>query len=157
VKQKLVPGAEFDFATPADIAAIAEAISGIGGTPDVVRMTASGNTNAAGFLELPVYVVPAGQSFTLTRTVVEASGYTPGVPFIGAGAYLDILRNDVREDFVSLAAAPGLPAIATDGETAGAVFQNGDTLIIRIVAGPPNTSITARIRGVQRAPEPSQG
>jgi hypothetical protein len=157
VKAQLVPGAEIDFATPADVAAIAEAIAGLGGTPDVVRMQASGMTTAAGFLELVVYAVPPGQSFILTRTIVEASGFTPGVPFTGAGAYLDILRNDVREDFVSLAEAPGLPAISTDSETQGAVFQNGDQVIVRITGGPATTSITARIRGSQRANEPSQG
>ena len=157
MKATLIPGAELEFATPDDVtAAIAAAISGMAGTPDVVRAEAAGVTSAAGFLELPVYVVPLGQSFTLTRIVVEASGFTPGVPFTGAGAFLDILRNDIREDFVTLASGPGLPAIATDGESQGAVYQNGDVVAIRITLGPISTGIVARIRGLQRASERGQ-
>ncbi len=123
--------------------------------PAIVRAEKDGDTTAAGALTLEFYKVPLGMSFALTRLVVLADGFTPAVPFNGAGAFLELLRNDVPIAWASLVAAaaiaPGaLPfqLIDADSESSAAWFANGDCAAIRLTAGPVSTNIIARAQGV---------
>lgn len=118
---------------------------------------AVGNTSAAGLLNLPIYLVPNGYQFYLTRWNVEAEGFSPGAPYsnavgqisifsgqeFGVGAMLDFLPNPP--------AANGaiLPASSTDGLPSAPLFRGGETVSLRLVAGPVSTKINVRIQGVQ--------
>lgn len=152
-KAKLIPGAELEMPTADEIAAELRTLIGRR-PPDDLQTGAQGQTTAGGALTAVVYVVPAGKRFVLTRTIVEAAGYTPAAPYNAPGAYLRITRNGQTVDFLSLVAGSGgsLPAISTDSDDSGPVFKNGDELAVELVGGPATTDILVSIRGILREP-----
>lgn len=115
------------------------------------------NTSAAGLLELPIYQVPNGYQFYLTRWNVEAENFSPGAPYsnavgqlmifngknFGVGAMVDFLPNPP--------AANGaiLPASRSTDFPSSPLFRGGETVSLRLVAGPASTRITVRIQGIQ--------
>ena len=116
-----------------------------------------GNTSAAGLLQLPIYQVPNGYQFYLTRWNVEAVGYSPGAPYINAVGQISIFNgvefgDGAMVDFLpNPPAANGaiLPASSTDGLPSAPLFRGGETVSLRLVAGPATTKISVRIQGVQ--------
>lgn len=155
MKQRLQPGGEIDLLTADEVRDLIEqAIEPLRLHPARVRAEADAPTDAAGALTLEVYKVPPGMTFVLTRLLVRADGFTFAVPFNGAGAMLQVLRNDVVIDGKSLVAAAvtpdglsGLPALFTYGTDAGSFFSNGDAVAVRLTAGPLSTNVSARIEG----------
>jgi hypothetical protein len=155
VKVALKPGAELDVLTRAELRDELEAIVGrLRGAPATVRAEADGQTTAAGAITEEVYKVPLGMSFKLTRLAVLADGFTPAVPFQGAGAFLELLRNDVPVAWCSLVAgaaiAPGalpMQLIDADSPDSAAWYANGDCVAVRITAGPASTRILVRAQG----------
>lgn len=151
-KVRLQPGAELELLEPSDLAkALGEVKRGSTIEPANVRTLAAGKTDAAGFLLLPIYDVPNGMGFTLSRLLVTMEGATVAVPFTGAGAMLEVLRNDVLVDFKSLVAAAvapaGLPALLTYGTDSAAWYANGDVVQVRLTALTASRGVTASIEG----------
>jgi hypothetical protein len=145
VKQRIEPGASVDFLTPAEATSMLAELAGELAAPaEDVRVEADGTTNAAGALTFELFKVPTGQRARLVRLLVFDDAHSLASPFTGAGAELRVLRNDVIVDGVTLTTAPGLPAILTEGITSAAVFMNGDSCQIQIVAGPATTHVLAR-------------
>lgn len=160
MKQKIVPGAELDILSPEEAGSLIASLLGSQGRPeDRVRAEANKRTDAAGAVTLELYTVPVGQAFRLGRLLVSADGFTAAVPFTGAGAFVEILRNDVPVDFKSLTAAPGLPALSEYSSFSAPYYTNGDMLAVRLTAGPSSTNIVARMEGLLEALErvPSNG
>lgn len=123
----------------------------------VVKATAA--TSSAGLLDLPIYQIPSGFQFRVTRWNVEAVGFSPGVPYsnalgelilyagqrFGVGAMVDFLPNPP--------AANGaiLPASQSDGLEQAGFFRGGEFISLRLLNGPVSTAIYARIQGIQEA------
>lgn len=153
MKQRLTPGAEIDVLTESELTkALGEILRGKTDQPAQVRDEQAKQTDAAGGLELVCFTVPPGMGFYLNRLLVRADGFTAAIPFTGAGAMLEVLRDDTLVDFKSLVAAAavpaGLPALLSYGTDSAAWFSNGSQVKIRITAGPALTNIVARISGI---------
>jgi hypothetical protein len=151
VRQLLKPGAELDLLTPGEAKSLFDELAArLAQRPATVRAEKDALTDAAGAVSFAVYQVPSGMAFHLTRLVVTIDGFTPAAPFTGAGAYLEILRNDVPVDFASLVAgSDGLPRkFFAEGLDSSAYYANGDAVAVRIVAGPANTRLLARLQGL---------
>ena len=118
---------------------------------ELVRAEESGVTSAAGALVLPVYVVPAAMEFRVHVVVVEADGFTPAVPFNGAGAWwrTRVASRGVDEASLVAGAANGsqLPFVKTYGFMQGPVAVNNEPLELEINAGPANTLIRVFAQG----------
>jgi hypothetical protein len=118
---------------------------------ELVRAEESGVTDAAGGLVLPVYVVPAGMEFRVHVVVVEVDGFTPAVPFNGAGAYwrLRVATRAVDEASLVAAAANGsqLPFVRSYGFMQGAVSVNQEALEFELVAGPAAKQVRVFAQG----------
>lgn len=118
---------------------------------------ATGETNAAGSIDLPIYQVPQGYQLYVTRWNVEAVGFNSGAPFTSATASLFVFngRNfgvGSMVDFLpNPPAANGniLPATQSDGIASAALFRGGEWISVGIRNGPVTTAIYARIQGVQ--------
>jgi hypothetical protein len=152
VKQKFQPGGELDLLTESELRkTLGEVLRGLTISPAQVRTVANGKTDGAGALTLPVFDVPMGMGFFLTRLLVRIDGATVAVPFTGAGAMLEVLRNDILVDFKSLVAAAavpaGLPALMTYGEDSAEWFANGDVVAVRLTAVTINANVVASIKG----------
>jgi hypothetical protein len=157
VKVQLKAGAELDVVSPEEareiVKAAIEQAREAGGVEEPIRAEEGGVTDAAGGVTLPVYVVPIGREFVLTRILVDADGFTPGAPFVAAAGFVDVLRSGERVDFKSLAAAAGgLPTLSTDSKATGTRWRNGEAVEVRIVGGPANTTVRARVQGWLRTP-----
>ena len=153
MKVALKPGAEIETLTREELRAELESLRlALARNPATVRAEEDGATAATGALTLPFYQVPMGMGFKLTRCAVFADGFTPAVPFNGAGAFLELLRNDVPVAFQSLVAGAGggLPfvLIDADSESSAAWAGNGEQFAIRLTAGPASTGIIVRTQGV---------
>lgn len=156
VKVALKPGAELDVLTRDELRDELEAIvMRLRGAPATVRAENDGVTTAAGAVTVEVYKVPLGMSFKLTRLVVLADGFTPAVPFNGAGGFLELLRNDVPVAWCSLVAAaaiaPGalpMQLVDADSPESAVWYANGDCVAYRITAGPASTATIGRAQGI---------
>jgi hypothetical protein len=155
VRQKLQPGVELDLLTESELErTLQEVLRGFTHQPAQVRAIANGKINGAGDpLILPIYDVPVGMGFFLTRLLVRMDAVSVAIPFTAAGAMLEVLRNDLVVDFKSLvagAAVPaGLPALFTYGADAAEWFANGDVVAIRVTAPTgANQNIVASIKGI---------
>lgn len=154
MRQTLRPGAELELLTSSELQhALDAAVLRLAARPATVRAEDDAVTNAAGFVELEVYRVPQGMGFHLTRLLVLADGFTAAVPFNGAGAFLEVLRNDVAVDLVSLVAANpagGSLPFKSDAHSEGAApyYTNGDAVGVRITAGPVTTRVLVRLQGL---------
>lgn len=150
------PGEQFETLTPDELKRELDSLRlALARKPANVRAEEDGQTTATGAVTTEVYKVPMGMEFRLTRLVVLADGFTPAVPFQGAGAFLELLRNDVAITWQSLVAGaavyPGaLPAVLVDAdsESSAAYYANGDCVAIRLTAGPVSTRIIVRAEGV---------
>ena len=152
MKTKIVPGSEIDLLTESELKrTLDEVVRGLTIEPANVRAVTQGQTDATGALTLPVYEVPLGMGFDLTRLLVRIAGASVAVPFTGAGAMLEVLRNDLLVDFKSLVAAAvtpaGLPALLTYGSDSAAWFGNGDVVQVRLTAVTANATVTALAEG----------
>ena len=152
MKQKLTPGGELDLLTESDLRKVVnEVMGGLTIEPAQVRALETGATDAAGALTLPVYDVPLGMGFKMTRLLVRIAGATVAVPFTGAGAMLEVLRNDLLVDFKSLVAAAvtpaGLPALITYGTDSAPYLTNGDVLVVRLTAVTATATVAAYTEG----------
>lgn len=115
------------------------------------------NTSAAGLLELPIFQVPNGYQFYLTRWNVEAEVFNPGAPYsnavgqlmifngqtFGVGAMVDFLPNPPTANGAIL------PASRSTDFPSSPLFRGGEWVSLRLVAGPASTRITVRIQGIQ--------
>lgn len=153
MKFKLQAGQEVDVLDAAEAREIvAELLERVRADREIpVRMGEGGQTDGAGAVTIPVYVVPLGREFALNRLLVDADGYTPAAPYTNAAGYIDVRRGGVRVDFVGL--SNGIPALSIDGKETANRFRNGETVEVVIVGGPANTSIQVEIHGMLRAPE----
>lgn len=120
---------------------------------------ATDSTTAAGLLEMPIYQVPQGFQFYLTRWNVEGGAFTPGAPYTAATANLQIINGRnfgvgaIMDFLPNPPAANGniLPASNTDGLEAACLFRGGEWVTLLIRSGPATTPIYARIQGIQEA------
>lgn len=151
----LKPNAELDILTREELRKELEAITDrLAYHPAVVRLEEDGATDAGGELELAIYRPPAGMEFRLTRCYVVAEGFTPAVPFNGAGAFLELLRAGVPVDGVSLVAAAAnggqIPIMLVDADSpdSAQVYFNGEDVAIRLTNGPASTRIGVRAQGI---------
>lgn len=154
MKQKLQPGAELDLLTESELErTLQEVLRGLTHQPAQARGVANDKTDGAGALTLKVFEVPLGMGFFLNRLLVRTDGATVAAPFTGAGAFLEVLRNDLVVDFKSLVAAAavpaGLPALFVYGDDSAEWFANGDVLSVRLTAGPVNAGVVASFKGKQ--------
>jgi hypothetical protein len=154
VKQRLQPGVELDLLTESELErTLQEVLRGFTHQPAQARGAQSGVTDGAGALTLKVFEVPMGMGFFLNRLLVRTDGATVAAPFTGAGAYLEVLRNDLVVDFKSLVAAAavpaGLPALFVYGDDSAEWFANGDVLSVRLTAGPAAAGVVASFKGKQ--------
>lgn len=154
MKVALKPNAELDVLTRDELREELEAIvARLHDRPAVVRPDEEGATDAGGELELEFYRVPMGMAFRLTRVYVVADGFTPAVPFNGAGGFLELLRGGVPIVGVSLVAAAAeggrLPMTLVDADSpeSAAWFANGEVVAIRITNGPASTGVGVRAQG----------
>lgn len=153
---KIKAGEEFETLTPDELRRELDGLRlALAKKPAIVRFEKTGVTTGTGALTLEGYKVPLGMEFRLTRLGVLADGFTPAVPFNGAGAFLELLRNDVPTSWQSLVAAAtvnasALPSILVDAdsETSAAYYANGDCVAVKLTAGPATTNITMRGEGV---------
>jgi hypothetical protein len=126
--------------------------------PLTTRPEESGRTDGAGGLVLPIYTVPAGMEWRCHLLNVEADGFTPALPFNGAGGYwqLRVAERVVDEGSLVAAAANGfqIPFTRGYGFMQGAVAYNLEVIDLKIVAGPVNTLIRALTQG-SLLPKPS--
>lgn len=156
MKVALKPGAELDVLTRDELRDELEAIvARLRDRPATVRAEEDGRTTAAGAAEIELYRVPSGMSFKLTRLAVLAGGFSPAVPFQGAGAFLELLRNDVPVAWCSLVAgaavAPGalpMQLVDADSPESAVWYANGDVAAVRLTAGPASTDIIVRGQGI---------
>jgi hypothetical protein len=154
VKTKLQPGVELDLLNESELERVLqETLRGFTHQPSQARGVASGPTDAAGALTLKIFEVPVGMGFFLNRLLVRTDGATVAAPFTGAGAMLEVLRNDLVVDFKSLVAAAavpaGLPALFVYGNDSAEWFANGDVLSVRLTAGPVSAGVVASFKGEQ--------
>ncbi len=156
MRVKIKPGEEFETLTPDELRRELDGLRiALAKKPAVVRFEKAGPTTATGALTLEGYKPPLGMEFRLTRLVVLADGFSPAVPFNGAGAFLELLRNDVPIAWQSLVAAAAINASAlpsilvdADSETSAAYYANADCVAVRLTNGPVSTNITVRGEGV---------
>lgn len=152
----LRPNAELDVLTRDELREELEAIvERLRGRPAVVRLDEDGATDSGGELELEFYRVPTGMGFRLSRLYVVADGFTPAVPFNGAGAFLELLRGGAPIVGVSLVAgaavnAGALPMLLVDADSpeSAAWYGNGEQVAIRLTNGPASTRINVRAQGL---------
>jgi hypothetical protein len=120
---------------------------------ELVRAEESGVTSAAGALVLPVYVVPPAMEFRVHVVVIEADGFSPAVPFQGAGAFWRLRVSGRAVDLGScVAGAPAsiasqLPDRKTYGFMQGAVAVNQEAVEFELTAGPANTLVRVLAQG----------
>ena len=160
MKQRVVPGAEIEAATPQEVGALVAELLGATGRPQrPVRAEASKAADTSGNVRCPVYTVPAGMGFRLTRVYVTIDSATFGAPFTGSGAYLLILRNDVPVDGIPLTPGSGfsLPAVLTTGITDAAYFENGDELAVQAFNLTASIGLLVRMQGELVASAPPDG
>ena len=160
MKTRIVPGAEIETVTPLEASQLIAELLGAGGRPQVpLRAEQAGKTDAGGNATVYAYTVPPGMGFRLTRVLVQADGFTPGAPFTGAGAYLEIIRNDVMVDFLPLTVGSGgsLPSAWSESESDAPYYANGDAAGIRVNLGPATTGLLVRIQGELLAVAPEDG
>jgi hypothetical protein len=153
VKVKLQAGAELDVLSPSEAREIVvELLERERREPtyEQARPGESAVTDANGNALINVYVVPVGRKFIVTRLIVNADGFTPGVPFKNAAGWIDVLRSNERVDFVNL--ANGIPAQSIDSKDTGNVFWNGEIVQVQITGGPANTSVRVDLRGLLETP-----
>lgn len=147
MKQKVVPGATIDAATPKEVAELVRALI----RTDVyerVRESSTGNLDAAGDGSVDVYKVPVGMEFRLCRVIVLPAGYTYAAMFTNAAGGVTIERNGgVIIDGFNLAA--GLPNAWSAGSGAAPRYKNGEVVSIGFVGGPASTGVLVRIEGDQ--------
>lgn len=149
MRQTVHAGKSLDFVTPDELEQrLGSLARRLRSDQRTMRPGAQGKTDSAGLLVLPVYECPVGLEFALHRLVIEADGFTPGVPFNAAAGYIDILRSDERCDFLSLAAGSGaIPAVFSAGTQDAIRFRNGEVVSVRIVGGPASNGIVVRGQG----------
>lgn len=159
MKQRLVPGQEIEAATPQEIGQLIAELLGASGRPQrPVRGEANRQANASGYARVPLYTVPLGMGFRLTRLYVAIDSATFAVPFTAAGGAINVLRNDQAIDGTSIAAGSGsLPAVLTTGITDAAYFENGDELAVEFVAVTASIGCYARFQGELVASAPAEG
>ena len=120
---------------------------------ELIRPEESGKTDANGNLLIPIYVVPAGMEFRPHVLNVEADGFTPALPFQGAGAYWQLrVASRVIDEGSLVAGAPSniafqIPFTRNYGQMQGGIAVNLEPLELNIVAGPINTLIRALVNG----------
>jgi hypothetical protein len=154
VKQTLRPGAELELLTREELRGeLRELEQALARRPAVVRAEKSFETDANGDASASVYKVPLGMAFRLSRVLVQLDGFTAAVPFNGAGAYLEVRRNDVMVDFLSLVAGAAgggsLPAkLDTESDSSAAWFANGDDVVVVLESVTASRSGVVRIQGL---------
>ena len=112
--------------------------------------------NTGACVPTTIFTVPQGMDFALHRVIIDDDTHTPGNPFTAAGAYMDILRRGVREDFLALtAAAGGFPVVKTWSMVEAIRFRNGETVQVQFVAGPANGTVLVRMQGTLQPFTPS--
>lgn len=124
-------------------------------TPDseLVRPEESGRTDANGNVLIPIYVVPAAMEFRPHVLNVEADGFTPALPFQGAGGYWQLrVAGRVIDEGSLVAGAPAniafqIPFTRNYGAMQGGIAVNQEPLELNIVAGPVATLIRALVNG----------
>lgn len=129
----------------------------------VVERT-TGNTDANGLLDLPIYTVPGGFELAVTRYSVEDGVHTPAVPFTNAAAFLvlfvgrgswQIGNMGAVLDFIPNPPAAGgaiIPAVVTDGVDQAGIVRGGETVSLHVNAPTLiNAAIFVRLQGILRA------
>jgi hypothetical protein len=128
----------------------------------------SGQTDGSGNVDIPLFTVPQGFEFVVTRVNVESPAFTPATPFssatgwialargaiiggpgaLGPGAILDFLPNP------PVATGAILPALFTDGQDQAAILRGGETISLHFFGGGGasiNIDIYCRLQGFTRA------
>lgn len=154
MKQRFQPGGELDLLTESELKkTLIEVMAGSTIEPAIVRTEGDAKADTAGNVTIEVYRTPAGMGFFLTRLLVRLDGASFAVPFTGAGAMMELLRNDAVVDGRSLVAAAitpaGLPQMLTWGEDSAPWYANGDLLAVRLTAVTANAVASVRIAGKQ--------
>lgn len=108
-------------------------------------------TDANGNALIPVFVVPPGRIFRITRLVAAADGFTAAAPFRNPAGALQVLRGNTIVDFVNL--ENGLPALSTDSRDTGTRWRNGELVQVQLIGGPANTSVNVTAQGFLRHPD----
>lgn len=148
MRQMIHPGKTIDIPSTDEIRALlAQELRALRSDQRTWRDEGSTKTDANGAALVTAATVPVGMEFALHRLVIEADGFTPGAPFQAAAAFVAIMRNDHREDFFTLAAPAGIPAVFTAGEADAIRYSNGEKVQLQIVAGPASTGVVCRVQG----------
>lgn len=118
---------------------------------------ATGQTDANGNLDLPMYRVPAGMQFVMTRLNVEDGTHTPGAGFTAAGCWIAVIRGDKFSPGSMVDFLPNppnnngiiIPALFSDGNSEAAVYKGGEVITLHVVGTVTlaNTDIWARFQG----------
>lgn len=152
-RHKIAAGEEIDVlnATEAEdiIARAIAQMQGQGGEGEI-RAGEGGVTDANGNIVVPVYVVPVGCSFRITRLVVDADGFTAAAPFRNPAGAVVVRRSGETVDFVNL--QNGLPALSTDSKDTGTRWRNGEIVELQLINGPANNTIRVAVQGFLRKP-----
>ena len=117
-------------------------------TEEPIRASESGLTDGTGFVKIVVYACPMGREFVLTRLIVDADGYSPGLPFKNGVGWIDVNRSEERVDFVNL--QNGLPSLSIDSKESGNRWRNGETVEVAMTGGPATTTVRVKIHGLLR-------
>lgn len=115
----------------------------------------NGQTDASGNVDIPLFVVPMGFEFVVTRVNVESPAFTPAVPYSAATAWIALILGDrfgvgAILDFLPnppLASGPILPCLFTDGADQAGVLRGGEQVSIHLANGPVNSAIVCRLQG----------
>lgn len=150
MRQKLVPGAELDIATPGEVAAMIR-----GELAEIsrrrIRGGGQGKTDANGNLDaIALYTVPPGMEFELNRLLVVADGITAAVGFTsGPNAALEVRRSGQLIDFWTGALGTlgklNLPASIAWGAAIAPILRNGEVLQVDIIGSPAGLLASAMV------------
>lgn len=112
----------------------------------------TGQTNASGNLDLPIFYVPAGFECAVVRVNIEDATHTPASPFSAATAWLALIRGDHFGPGSILDFGPAtvgttiIPSIFSTSENHAPILRGGEILSLHVVGSATlaNTPIFAR-------------
>lgn len=139
-KQTITPGGSIDAVTGDELARLFDAFLRSQAPARPIRAMQEGKTDANGNVSIDAYEVPPGMEFELSRVVIQADGFTPGVPFAAAGAsWGEVRRSGTLIDWFTDQANTvklGLPNRLSWNQGANSRIRNGEVVQVVILNNP---------------------
>lgn len=159
MKVKLVAGSEVDLVSPEELRTVLDEVVEKFRRSDSehVRAELQAYTDGTGAVAIAAYQVPIGMKFRAARIVVSADGFSFAAKFTNAAGAVEVRRGDVNGQLVdgvnlnpSAAAGDqsvGIPWVEAYSSDNRPEFKNGEVIVVKTIAGPPNTNVQVLVEG----------